>query len=142
VSRVVSLRLKDDQHRRLERAARRLGRTTSAVAALLLEQHLREQDFPGIVIKDTLAGPEAFVEGTRWKVWMIVAWLRSLAGDVDEMARRYDGLTPADVRRALAYADAFPDEVESAIAESERSPAVIAELLPGVQVVRPSAPPS
>jgi uncharacterized protein (DUF433 family) len=140
VSKVVSLRLKDEQHRRLERAARRLGRTPTATAALLLEQRLREQEFPGVVIKDTVAGPAAFVEGTRWQVWMVVAWLRSEGDDVEAMANRYDDLTPNQVRRALAYAEAFPDEVEAAIAETRLSVEELRRVLPGLEVVRPRAP--
>jgi uncharacterized protein (DUF433 family) len=140
VSKVVSLRLNDEQLRRLGRAARRLGRTPTATAALLLEQRLREQEFPGVVIKDTVVGPEAFVEGTRWRVWMVVAWLRSGGGDVEAMAKRYEGISPGQIRHALAYAEAFPDEIEAAIAENRISAEELKRVLPDLEVVRPRAP--
>lgn len=134
MSKVVSVRLGEEQHRRLERAAHRIGRTPSAVAALLLEQRLREHEFPGIVIKDTLAGPEAFIEGTRWTVWMIVAWLRAHGDDVAAMADRFDGLMPDHIRRAAAYAAAFPVEIESAILDNQASSDDVERISPGVQI--------
>jgi uncharacterized protein (DUF433 family) len=139
MSKVVSMRLKDEQHRRLERAARRLGRTSSAAAALLLEQRLREQEFPGVVIRDTVLGAEAFVEGTRWKVWTVVAWLRAAGGDVDGLAAVHEGLTAAQIRASVGYAEAFPEEVEAAIADSRVAADELRRLLPDLQVVRPGA---
>jgi uncharacterized protein (DUF433 family) len=134
------MRLRDDQQERLERAARRLGRTPSATAALLLEQRLREQEFPGIAIKDTLRGPEAFVEGTRWPVWTVVARLRSLDGDVAELVRRYDGLTSEGVRAAARYAEAFASEIAEAIGENRRSPDDLKVDLPELSVFEARAP--
>jgi uncharacterized protein (DUF433 family) len=136
----MSLRLRDDQHRRLEKAARRLGRAPSAVASMLLEQRLREEEFPGIVFRETTRGPEAFLEGTRWTAWRIVADLRGFRGDADLMARQFDGLAASDIRRAVAYAKSFPDEIAAAIADSEASVDNLEATLPDLQVFWPRAP--
>lgn len=140
MSKVVSMRLGNDQQARLERAARRLGRSPAATAALLLEQRLREQEFPGIAIRDTVLGPEAFVEGTRWRVWMVVGWLRDLGGDAEEMARRFDGISPDGIRVAVRYAEAFPDEIEAAIADNRRPVDDLQHDLPGLTSLRARAP--
>jgi predicted transcriptional regulator len=52
VSKVVSLRLRDDQVERLSRNARRMGRTPSTAAAKLLGQHIREREFPRIEFRE------------------------------------------------------------------------------------------
>ncbi len=46
MSKVVSMRLEDDQMERLKRAARQLGRTPAETASLLLEESLREREHP------------------------------------------------------------------------------------------------
>ena len=56
MSKVVSLRLKDDQVERLQRAVCRMGRTPSEAAALLLEEALRQRDFAFMEFRDSLAG--------------------------------------------------------------------------------------
>ena len=69
MSKVVSMRLKDEQVDRLERAARRLGRSPSEAAALLLEEALRQRDFALIEFRDSPVGRQAYVHGTRLAVW-------------------------------------------------------------------------
>jgi hypothetical protein len=63
VSKVVSLRLRDDQVERLQRTARYLGRSPTETAALLLEESLREREFAGIEFRDSPVGRQAF---TPW----------------------------------------------------------------------------
>jgi hypothetical protein len=46
VSRVVSMRLKDPEADRLLRLSRRLRRSVSKTAALLISEKLREEEFP------------------------------------------------------------------------------------------------
>jgi predicted transcriptional regulator len=76
MSKVVSMRLKDEQVERLNRFARRVGKRPSELAAQLLEEALRREEFPGIDIRETAAGREAFVGGTRLKVWHVVMHAR------------------------------------------------------------------
>lgn len=134
MSRVVSLRLKDHQVERLQRAARRFGRTVSETAALLLEESLRQQDFPFIELRDSAAGRQAYIKLTRLAVWHIVWLTRDLGGDPAKTAG-YLEIPEVQVRGALAYAEAYPEEVEAAIADNEWAEEHIKELLPGVRIV-------
>ena len=52
-SKVVSLRLKGEQVERLERTARRLGRTVAETAALLIEESLRQREVASVEFKDS-----------------------------------------------------------------------------------------
>jgi predicted DNA-binding protein len=56
MSKVVSIRLKDEQYERLRKLARRLDRTPSETVVRVLEEGLREREFPYIVFKDTAVG--------------------------------------------------------------------------------------
>lgn len=75
MSKVISLRLQDDQIERLGRLARRLNRRPTSAAQLLLEEKLREAEFPAIEFRNTAAGRGAFVRGTGLAVWEIAAVL-------------------------------------------------------------------
>jgi hypothetical protein len=118
MSRVLSLRLKDEQMARLTRLARRLDRTPSETAARLLEEALRMSEFAMIEFRDSPVGRQAYVAGSRLAAWQ-VAWL----------ARAYDG-NPArvaehlqwpliKVQAGLEYCKAFPQEIQEALDDND-----------------------
>ena len=90
MSRVVSLRLKDHQVERLERAARSLGHRPSEAAALLLDEALRQRELAFIEFRDSSVGRQAYLQGTRLAVWQIASLARSLAGDVNRTAAQLE----------------------------------------------------
>jgi uncharacterized protein (DUF433 family) len=132
MSKVVSLRLKDQQMERLERAARRLGRTPSETAALLLEESLREREFAFIEFRDSFVGRQAYIKGTRITVWQLVDIARSF-GDVGETAANLE-IPAVAVSAALAYAAAYPEEIESAIADNSPSIDELKRLIPNLHI--------
>ena len=134
MSRVVSLRLKDDQVERLERAARRLGRTPSEAAALLLEESLRQRDFALVEFRDSPVGRKAYLQGTRLAIWQVVSLARSFGGDVARTAAHLE-IPAVAVAAALAYAAAYPSEIDAAIADNDRPTADLARLVPNLEVV-------
>ncbi len=119
MSKVVSIRLKDNQFGRLQRIARRTGHTPSTTAARLIEEALRKEEFPLIEFRDNgLEGRVAYLQGTRFKVWLTVWLFRSANTDVKTMAELW-GIREMDLREVLRYAAAYPEEVEPAIEEAE-----------------------
>jgi len=134
LSEVVSLRLKGDQVAALRRAARRMGRTVSETAALFLEEALRQRDFAFIAFRDSPVGRQAYLQGTRLPVWRVVSLVREYGGSVDRAAEHL-GLPSARVQVALRYAEAFPDEIEAATADSACALDDIERLVPSLQVL-------
>jgi hypothetical protein len=98
--------------------ARRLGHTPAETGAILIEEGLRRSEFAFIDFRNTTAGRQAFVQGSRLAVWMVVKIVRSFGGNV-EKAGKHLGRPPVHLRAALNYAEAFPDEIEAGIKESE-----------------------
>jgi uncharacterized protein (DUF433 family) len=125
---------------RLERAARRLGRTPSETAALLLEESLREREFAFIEFRDSFVGRQAYIKGTRITVWQLVDIARSF-GDVGETAANLE-IPAVAVSAALAYAAAYPEEIESAIADNSPTIDELKRLIPNLHIrtVDASAP--
>jgi uncharacterized protein (DUF433 family) len=138
MSKVVSLRLRHDQVERLERAARRLGRSPSAVAVLLLEEALRQRDFPFIEFRDSPVGRQAYLKGTRIGVWQVEWLARHYDRDVARVAGHLD-LPTIQVASALRYADAYPGEIEPAIEDNARTVEDLRRLIPTLETVEVDA---
>ena len=131
---VVSLRLKDQQVTQLDRLAQREGRSKSEMAAMLLERVLRLAEFPDVVLRDFGAGPEAFISGTRLRVWRIALLAREVEGNTAWIAE-YLNVPERAIKDALNYAEAFPDEIEAAIAENDRAFEELPRRIPNLQVI-------
>jgi uncharacterized protein (DUF433 family) len=114
---VMTLRLRPEVARGVELLARRFGHRPSQVGARLVEEGLRRRDFPQIELRDTVAGRVGYLAGTRLAVYWVA---RAVRGGLtaEEFAREYE-LPVERVRAALAYAAAFPEEIEGDMAHAE-----------------------
>ena len=118
-SKVISLRFAPQQMERLQRIARRLGRTPSETGALLVEESLRRSEFAFIDFRDSPVGRQAYVQGSSLAVWEVVMIGQSYGMDVEKTAQHLGWLTPR-VQAAFNYAQAFPEEIQVALAENRR----------------------
>lgn len=134
MSKVVSLRLKDDQVRRLERLARRLDRTPSEAAARLLEEALRREEFAFVEFRDSPAGRQAYVTGSSLAVWEVIWLLRHYAGDVKAVAEHLQW-PEVKVMAAVRYSDAYRDEIEAAIEDNNWNLDDIHNAIPAMKVI-------
>ena len=101
------------RYQRLVTKQARAARTSKSnlVARYVIEKSL-ETEFPGISFRDSLSGREAYLTGHRVAVWEVLA-VHEETKIVEETARHFRwprGL----VKRALAYAKAFPEEISRA----------------------------
>lgn len=117
-STVVSLRVSEDQAKRLQRKARQLGRTASETGAILLDESLRRDEFAFIDFRDSPVGRQAYIQGSRLAVWMVV-WLSRSYGNSAEKTAAHLEIPVMKIQAALNYAKVFPEEIEIAIEEQE-----------------------
>ena len=118
MSEVVSVRLPDEVARRLRDEAAGTTEAVSGMAARLVDEGLRMATHPGIVFRSGPSGRRAALI-TGPDVWEIIGLIRSLdARGVAALAEAADwlGLTEAQIRTALGYYGAFPDEIDARIA--------------------------
>jgi uncharacterized protein (DUF433 family) len=123
-----SVRLHEETEKLVEAEARRTRRTKSAVVEAFTEETARTRRFPGIAFRGDDARRRAWIIGSGLDVWEIIQMLQDFGS-----AQRLVADTPltlAHVRLALAYRDAYPDEIDEAIAENRRPPADIDALFP------------
>ena len=107
---VQSCRIEKDHAALLSRQARRRHLEVSTLSSLYLKEKALEEEFPGIGFRDSAGGREAYVQGHRVAVWEVVAVYQE-AKTVGKTADHFRW-TPALVRCALAYAKAYPTEIE------------------------------
>jgi len=86
------------------------GKTRSQLVSRDVTEKVLERAYAGIGFRDSAAGREAYLLGHRvavWEVERVYREVRSLAKTADHF-----GWPLALVQRALAYAQAFPHEIE------------------------------
>ena len=109
-TKVQSCRIELEAAALLSRQARRRNLETSTLSSLYLKEKAREEEFPGIGFRDSVAGREAYLQGHRVAVWEVI----DVYGEAKTIAKTAEHFRwpPALVRCALAYAKAYPKDVE------------------------------
>ena len=127
-----SVRLQEDTERVVEAEAKRTRRSKSAVVEAFTEETARTRRFPGIAFRGDDARRRAWVIGSGLDVWEIVQMLEDFGSP--EALVNDTALSAAHVRLAVAYRDAYPDEINEAVAENRRPLADIGVLYPFLSV--------
>jgi uncharacterized protein (DUF433 family) len=117
-SMVISMRLPLESGKRLRRLANRHGWTPSDASARLVEEGLRRTEFAFIDFRDTPAGRQACIQASSLAVWEIMQLVRGYKGSVAAVAKHL-GWPLVKVQAAVHYAEAFPKEINDAIADNE-----------------------
>jgi hypothetical protein len=136
VSQVLSVRVTDDQHTRLRRLARRFNqRSPSSALTLLLEEKLREVEHPLVQFRDTALGRQPHVIGLGMEVWQVVMVAREFEYDAAKTARHL-GVSQHLIEAAIVYREAYPDEIDEALADNDRLSdyAALKQVLPQLQL--------
>lgn len=128
-----SVRLEEETERLVEAEARRTHRSKSAVVEALTEEAARARRFPGIAFRGDDARRRSWIIGSGLDVWEIAQMAEDFGSTKKLVAETQ--LTPAQVRLALAYRDAYPAEVDEAIADNRRPLEELRTLFPFIEVV-------
>lgn len=128
-----SVRLDEDTERLVEAEARRTRRSKSAVVEAFTEEAARARRFPGIAFRGDDAGRRAWVIGSGLDVWEIVQMAEDFRSPEALVAATQLSMT--QLRLARAYQEAYPDEVERAIADNRRPLSELRVLFPFIEAV-------
>jgi len=90
----------------------------SDASARLVEEGLRRSEFGFIDFRDSPAGRQACLQGSTLAVWEVMLLVHSYKKDVSAVAGHLQW-PEVKVRTAVNYAEAFPEEINEAIAENE-----------------------
>jgi len=113
-----SLRIPEEIATAIEETAEAAGRDFSAVANEFLSESVKMRRCPGVVFADGATGRRSRVAGTGLDVWEIIATYQSLDRDRARLQAAYHWLTELQLRAALGYNAAYPDEIEQQVARN------------------------
>jgi hypothetical protein len=119
----ASFRLPEELLERVAEEASERNTSVTALVSMLLDEGLKIRRFPGIVYRDGPSGRRAGVVGGP-DVWEIVAALKHAPGRGEQRLRRVSdeiGVPLSQLRVALDFYSAHPDEVDARIAANERA---------------------
>ena len=135
MSKVVTMRLADEQAEALQRLARRMDRSQGETAARLVDEALRMAEYAFITFRSSIVGRQAYIQGRGLAVWEVIMLLRERSGDVAATAA-YLQWPLAQVQAAVNYARAFPDDIADALADNDSySAEKVSAMLPQTRVV-------
>ncbi len=118
-SRPFSARLSASVADRLERRRERSGESKSRLAERYIDEGMRLDDHPGIIFRDGSTGRRAALPAGP-DVWQVVWVLREIGEGEPAIAaaREWMSLTDGQVRAAIHYWRAFPDEIDERIRDN------------------------
>lgn len=114
-----SIRIPEDIAGAIQESAAASGRDFTAVATELLIEALKMRRCPGIIFADGPSGRRARIAGTGLEVWEVIATYKSLGRDFTRLRQAYHWLTEAQLRAALGYYAAYPEEIDRLIDRNE-----------------------
>lgn len=114
MSKVVSLRLPDATAARLEKLARRAGRSVSETGARFIEESIRQSEFADIEFREFQGRRLACLKGSS-RIWKLILVAHHYDFDPEQMAHHLE--FPVErMRTALNYYAAYPEEIDERIA--------------------------
>jgi hypothetical protein len=129
-STVVSMRLPAKSSQRLRRMASQHGWTASDTSARLVEEGLRRSEFAFVDFRDSSAGRLAYIQGSSLAIWEVMLVARGYKHNVAKVALHLRW-PEAKVKAAFNYAEAFPREIDEALADNDAMDfASLSRLLP------------
>lgn len=112
----LTIQMAEDTHTWLEQYALKLERSTSDLASTLIEEARRVEQFRGIFFRNGGAGRRAVIPGGM-DVWEMIMLYQAhgRAGMLDAFNVRED-----QIDDALAYYEAFPEEIDAILCENSQ----------------------
>jgi len=114
-----SVRLVDRVDAGVQALARKSGRDVSAVINELLDEGLRMRRVPGIAFGESRGGRVARLAGTGLAVYEVIRSLHEMDNDPARLRKAYGWLSEQQLRSALAYAEAYSNEIEQRLSDDE-----------------------
>lgn len=127
-----SLRVPEDLDREISREIEFRGeRDWSKGAISLMEEAVRASRIPGVVFVQRRDGRRAAIAFSGLEVWEIIATWKEGEEGWDDLVKAYPELSETQLRAAVAYYRAYPDEIDERLTrEAYWTPERIAEELP------------
>ena len=129
-----SIRFSKSTDHYVEEEAKRTGRSKSAVVEDLALEAAKARRFPGISFQGEWPDREPVITDTGFDVWQLCETIDNY-GSVAKVVADFPLVTELHCRLARAYRTAFPEEIDTAIADNHRSRDELRALYPFIEWV-------
>lgn len=114
-----SLRVPEDVAQTIEEMAESSRRDFSSVTNEMLTEAVRMRRCPGVIFGDGPSGRRARLAGTGLDIWEVIAARKSVRGNWSRLRQAFHWLTEVQLRAAVGYYAAYPEEIDRQIARNE-----------------------
>ena len=133
MTQVLSIRLQDDQVRRLKNFARRSGKSQSETAAQYIEEGMRENEYTNIEFRDSTIGRLAYMRDSNLAVWEVILIAKDHSMNTERLST-YFRRPNSWVNSAIYYYQSFSTEIDQIIADCQAMTFdKLKRLLPGLE---------
>ncbi len=116
-----TIRIPDETVEFIEETCRETGRDFSSVANEMLLEAIKMRRIPGILfVHSPSGGRVARIAGTGLEVFEVVQAYRGMENSWPRLKEAFHWLSDMQLRAALAYAEAYPEEIEEQIRRDEQ----------------------
>ena len=132
--RPFSIRFSKSTDRYVDEEAKRTGRSKSAVVEDLALEAAKARRFPGISFQGEWPDREPVITDTGFDVWQLCETIENY-GSVAKVVADFPLVTELHCRLARSYREAYPEEIDDAIAANNRSREELQALYPFIEWV-------
>ena len=129
-----SVRFSKSIDRYVDEEAKRTGRSKSAVVEDLALEAAKARRFPGISFQGEWPDREPVITDTGFDVWQLCETIDNY-GSVAKVVADFPLVTELHCRLARSYREAYPEEIDDAIAANNRSRDELQALFPFIEWV-------
>jgi uncharacterized protein (DUF433 family) len=117
--------------------ARTTGQDVQSLVNEMVTEAIKMRRVSGIVFADGATGRRACVPGTGIPVWEIIEYYEFVERDFEKLHRGFDWIEKHRLEVALAYYNAFPEEIRPHLKTEEEALAQLHELWEKYPQTRP-----
>jgi hypothetical protein len=121
MTKVLTTRLPEGTAERVRLLARRRRRSVNETVAVAIEEWLRQNEYAHIEFRDTPHGRIAYMKASRLPVYWVVKTAQSYHMDMERTRAHWPNRPRGWVEAAVAYYQAFPEEIDDQIAAHRSS---------------------
>ena len=114
-----SMRMPEKTVEGIQEIAQQWGKEFSAVAKKLLDEGIKMYRCPGIVFSEGAGGRRARIAGAGIEVWEVIAIHKNIGENFERLGNTFDWLSEMQLRSALAYYRAYPEEIDQLMAQND-----------------------
>jgi uncharacterized protein (DUF433 family) len=136
----MQIEIPDEIGAKIAQVAEETGQDVASLAAEMLTEAIKMRRVPGIVFADGATGRRARIGGTGIEVFEVIGLYEYIGRDRDELQRHFDWLDTFQLDMAVAYYEAFPEDIAPYLLTEEEETAALEDLWRRVPQTSPHWP--